>query len=327
MKNLALMTLILICTRSTVQAESVAIPPSPHVSQSPESDPLAKLAVVSEKYVGVPYKTGPLGEGKESKINNLPLWREDLFDCTTYLETVMAQTYAKNPEDMECLIKRIRYKDGQVSYRHRLHLPDSDWKVEQERNGILKDVTDDIVGGKTLTIIGASDRGAWLKGQSKGIVQADATDAEKLKIVADLKKPRRYWKDLAEYRKKEVQLKVAPVDALLTDQSLLDKIPSGTIFNVVRRSNDWVIRGKVHKVPTMISHQGILIRKNGELFVRHASIIKPTGDTGPSRVIEMPLKEYLLDARKNLVDPGTGQQNVMGLNLMALQPRPKELCN
>ena len=53
-------------------------------------DLLTRLTVISEYFKGRPYVLGNLGEGSQGKYDQEPLYRTDVFDCTTYVETVIA---------------------------------------------------------------------------------------------------------------------------------------------------------------------------------------------------------------------------------------------
>ena len=67
---------------------------------------------IGEKYLGTQYIRDPLGEQKLPDTD--PLVRFDAFDCTTFVETVLADG------DVEKLNK-IRYKDGEVDFLNRNH--------------------------------------------------------------------------------------------------------------------------------------------------------------------------------------------------------------
>ena len=71
-------------------------------------------------FLGARYINSPLGEGCAPDSD--PLIRFDAFDCTTFVETVMAKG------DIETL-NQIRYKDGQIGFLNRNHFIESDWLV------------------------------------------------------------------------------------------------------------------------------------------------------------------------------------------------------
>ncbi|MBO7066049.1 MAG: DUF1460 domain-containing protein [Alphaproteobacteria bacterium] len=107
-------------------------------------------ATIGEQYVGAKYVNNPLGEGCLPDAD--PLMRLDAFDCTTFVETALADT------DLNKLTK-IRYKDGVVDFVNRNHFVETDWLPNN--SDILTDVTRKY--GKTSTRDVRIDRANWLK--------------------------------------------------------------------------------------------------------------------------------------------------------------------
>ena len=73
---------------------------------------------VGEQYVGKPYINDPLGENIAPDSD--PLIRFDAFDCTTFVETVLADGDAEK-------LNKIRYKNGRVGFTNRNHFIESEW--------------------------------------------------------------------------------------------------------------------------------------------------------------------------------------------------------
>lgn len=71
-----------------------------------------------QSYLGAQYMNSPLGEGVLPDDD--PLMRLDAFDCTTFVETVLAGG------DKHRLMQ-IRYKNGEVGFATRNHFIESDW--------------------------------------------------------------------------------------------------------------------------------------------------------------------------------------------------------
>ncbi|MGD0915824.1 MAG: N-acetylmuramoyl-L-alanine amidase-like domain-containing protein, partial [Thermodesulfobacteriota bacterium] len=101
-------------------------------------------------FLGAPYMAGTLEAKKaEHLVVNL---RE--FDCFTFVENVVALVrHAKSPERsfeaFQTVLKKIRYRKGRLQgYCSRLHYF-SDWIHDNQKKGILKDVTTKI-GGRPL---------------------------------------------------------------------------------------------------------------------------------------------------------------------------------
>jgi hypothetical protein len=83
------------------------------------------------------------------------------FDCTTYLETVLALSLATNDlaekqtsalfdQAFRKYLTKLRYRDGRIDgYASRLHYF-SDWLRDNERKGLLSDVTHELPGSLTV---------------------------------------------------------------------------------------------------------------------------------------------------------------------------------
>ena len=73
---------------------------------------------IGAEYLGTKYVLNPLGEGKAPDTD--PLFRTDAFDCSTFVETVLADG------DLNKLNK-IRYKDEKIDFLNRNHFVETDW--------------------------------------------------------------------------------------------------------------------------------------------------------------------------------------------------------
>lgn len=104
---------------------------------------------IGQKYLGATYLDNPLGE--ELPPDTDPLIRTDAFDCTTFVETALADG------DIEKLTK-IRYKDGKVGFVNRNHFIETDWLINN--SDIVADVTPEYgdVATRTVTI----DKQNWM---------------------------------------------------------------------------------------------------------------------------------------------------------------------
>ena len=78
------------------------------------------------EYMGAKYMRDPLGEERAPDTD--PLIRTDAFDCTTFVETVMAGGDVNN-------LNQIRYKDGEIDFLNRNHFIESDW-LENNKNRV-----------------------------------------------------------------------------------------------------------------------------------------------------------------------------------------------
>ena len=112
-----------------------------------------RMKYVSARLLGLPYIANPL-IGSPNQPEEL-VTRMDGFDCTTYLQTVLALALAKNLDEFTDKLCKIRYIDGDVDYRKRLHYT-ADWAQYQTRRGLLVDLTlgeEMVVREKTLSFL------------------------------------------------------------------------------------------------------------------------------------------------------------------------------
>lgn len=105
---------------------------------------------IGADYLGVKYLNSPLGEEKLPDAD--PLIRFDAFDCTTFVETVVAGGKLKKLTD-------IRYKNGKVDFLSRNHFIESDWLKNNE--DLFQNVSSKY--GKTDVKTVVIDKQNWLK--------------------------------------------------------------------------------------------------------------------------------------------------------------------
>ncbi len=101
-------------------------------------------------FVGAKYAYSPLGEN--SGIDSDPLIRFDAFDCTTFVETVLANGNLEH-------LNKIRYKDGKIDFLSRNHFIETDWL--QNNKDIVENVSDKYASTAVRTVI--IDKQSWLK--------------------------------------------------------------------------------------------------------------------------------------------------------------------
>jgi hypothetical protein len=106
------------------------------------------IVEIGRLFINKPYKAGTLETpGKEKLIVNL-----SAFDCTTFVETVLALTRCAvagniSRHEFRKNLKSIRYCQGEINgYSSRLHYF-ADWLRDNEKRGFLIDVSK-ILGGK-----------------------------------------------------------------------------------------------------------------------------------------------------------------------------------
>ncbi|MFN0088389.1 MAG: N-acetylmuramoyl-L-alanine amidase-like domain-containing protein [Blastocatellia bacterium] len=97
-----------------------------------------RAKLLSARFLGAPYLVHPLiGSVEEPEQFVI---RFDGFDCVTYIETVLALAHARDAEDFTARLRAIRYEEGVIDWRKRLHYT-TDWAAWQIRQGLLKDMT------------------------------------------------------------------------------------------------------------------------------------------------------------------------------------------
>jgi hypothetical protein len=249
--------------------------------QNPMSRRLAKekgslaerIVVVSEPFLGAPYAVSPLGEGAGASEDPDPRMRFDAFDCTTFVETALALAMTDDLAQARSLLDLIRYEKGEATFLKRRHFPEAEWIPQLEKLGFLVDITRE-VGGTDVTV------------ESKLI---NATVWDKRRRPSHLELPVERIPDGT------FSLDVWDLDAARAGQK---KIPPGTLLNLVRVD--------FKTVPVRVSHQGIVIEKNGKQYLRHAA------DRMFHSVVDEKLDHFFLRMQKYKKWP------VRGVHLMRL---------
>lgn len=108
------------------------------------------INTVGQSFVGTKYMNSPLGEGIAPDAD--PLIRFDAFDCTTFVETVLA-----NGEEKK--LNKIRYQDGKIDFLNRNHFIESDWLVNN--SDIVHNVSNKFAQTKVRTV--TIDKQNWFK--------------------------------------------------------------------------------------------------------------------------------------------------------------------
>jgi len=113
-----------------------------HKGKTSPKSPGDLVLTIGKFFIRTPYLAGTLEMGgTESLVVNL---RE--FDCVTFVENVVAITYLlrsreRSFESFQRLLQKIRYRRGRLQgYSSRLHYF-SEWIHDNQKKGILKDVT------------------------------------------------------------------------------------------------------------------------------------------------------------------------------------------
>lgn len=215
------------------------------------------ISEIGKSFLGTAYVEKSLELPGEEKlvINLLGL------DCTTYLESVigLVQTIREQNfsfEGFEQKLEQLRYLNGKNSgYSSRLHYF-SDWIFENQRKGLLKDITKEI-GGETYP-----NQPSFMSENPRFYPQlADLAQVEQIKERESLIKNRPYFfipKEKIETL--ENQIETGDLIAITTPLKNLD-----------------------------IVHVGFAVRQNGRIHLMHASSVSRKVE-----ISTLPLSEYLL---------------------------------
>ena len=206
------------------------------VAQARGLDLPTRLRVVTEPFLGAPYRLSPLGEGRG--VDADPLLRFDAFDCTTFVETAMALALADDLDHARRVLDVVRYRDGKIDFLARRHFPEAEWIPELIRLGYLEDITRAVGGQQVKVEEKRLDARTWHRARHQG-----------MPALPDERIPAGTFR-----------LDVWP---LADARAGAGKIPPGTILHLVRVDYP--------SVPVRVSHQGIVVEKGGQRFLRHAA--------------------------------------------------------
>lgn len=211
-----------------------------------------RLVDVSAPFVGAPYVVSPLGEGKGQDPD--PRIRFDAFDCTTFVETVLALAFSSDIAGAENRLDRIRYQEEPFDFIRRRHFPEAEWIPELIQAGYFEDITQNV-------------------GRTNVSLESKYLD---IKVWDRRRKPRHF--ELPESRIPEGTY---ALPSWKLEQALkhYQRIPPGVVLNVVRVN--------FQSVPVRVSHQGLVIKKGKTLYLRHAA------DRMYHSVVDEPLKSFL----------------------------------
>ena len=230
---------------------------------------------LSALFVGVPYGDYPLGEG--SGVEPQPRWRVDKVDCQTFVETVLAMANAKSLDRARAVLDDIRYAGDppKVSFSTRNHFTEAQWLPSNFTKGYLREETRTVEPRAASTAL-MLRRAQWEK-------------VPGLRRLSLAKVPQGEF----------------PIHYLTLDQAKkrAGSIEPGSVLLVVRQNDP--------KRVVRVSHMGFVVRKDGQLYVRHASI----GEE--HRVIDLELVQFLDKQREYKKWPVQGVALVVPLDAQA----------
>lgn len=211
-----------------------------------------RLKSISKRFVGRPYLRSPLGEGWG--IDEDPTIRFDAFDCTTYVETVLALAISLSPSSQLNNLNRIRYVGGRVEYQARRHLPEFQWLPGLIESEIINDITTDVGQMETAYVHKSISPKIW-RSQTRPIVKHFDADF---------------------IPSKTIELPYIPLDNVL---NTLYRVKELAVLSIVRENRA--------DMPIVITHQALLVPTSGGYRVRHAR------SHLVNKVVDEPIEDFI----------------------------------
>jgi hypothetical protein len=216
---------------------------------------------VGNDFMGTPYVGNTLDRTfDEDLVVNL-----HELDCTTFVENCLAiaRTIKSGKPTFESFIselEKIRYRNGQADgYVSRLHYF-GEWILNNSEKGIIEDVSSKIGGIKCPVVLN------FMSTHPESYPQLKANPT----LVTQIR---------------QIEIKVSEHPFFF--------IPKGKIESHENEIQDGDIVALVTKIPGMdVSHVGVLFKKNGRVYLLHASL--SGGKVGTTNV---PLSDYLKDSK------------------------------
>ncbi len=253
-----------------------------------------RIDYVSHYFLGKPYITNPQGEGPEGEFDQAPLYRFDGFDCVTYVNTVLALSLSQSASEFQSNLLTINYYDATPTFENRFHFMSLDWNPQNQKNKIVRDITENFrdENQKPIAVFaeGEIDKPNWFLKKAEHETPERAAQLE------------RYAK---QFKKTIARMPYLPLTQLFDvnknpNEFIFNQIPHASIIEIVRPN--WNLKEKIG-TNLHVSHLGIAIRKNNQLYFRHAS-------SEQKCVVEVLLSDYLKNCLKSETVRGVCVQSV-----------------
>lgn len=257
-----------------------------------------RIVQLSAALLNKPYQEEPLGEGQAGQFNQEPLYRFDVFDCETYVNTVWALALANDLTDFKTKMQNINYTTGKISFATRAHFPDADLIPNNENNGYLKEITKKVAGAAMNTSIAHLfiDRKDWYQK-----LTLDRIKIANLNATQKLAKLNTLHAMAFQTKNSESTITYIPNTKLFNPQSkyllswwnhkknlrpnwaIFNKVPNGTVIFFIEHNPR--VKNQIG-TEVNISHMGFVVWKNNVPYLRAASSLK-------RQTIDLPLIDYL----------------------------------
>ncbi|MCL9685280.1 N-acetylmuramoyl-L-alanine amidase-like domain-containing protein [Legionella maioricensis] len=271
----------------------------------PNTSMAERIDWISNHFSGTVYELGSLGEGPNARYDQFPLYRVDAFDCDTYVNTVLSLALANSVESFKQCLKYTRYKNGKRAYINRNHFTSIDWNRNNQRRGVLKDITLSIKDQNNQSVAlfaeALIDKPGWYAHKTLATIRLQNDNKMKQQeLLNELKTKGRHLETTPS------KLPYIPLTALFTKDNkpntyLFSQIPHGAIIEIVRPN--WDLRELIG-TSLDISHLGFAIRIKDQLYFRQAS-------SQQGKVIDVLLIDYLKEAQSSPTIKGINVQVVL----------------
>lgn len=266
-----------------------------------------RIRIASSEFLDKPYVLGSLGEGQQGEFDQHPLYRDDAFDCETFVTTVLALSHSHSFAEFKIKMNQIRYQDGQVSYVKRNHFTSTDYNMNALHLGLIHDISDQIHNhsGESISLIAETthNKPRWYEHKKLSDLWFNRPLSTEQKAVrlAELHK-------LAQHVKPEKAVQTyIPISALFDENErpindIWAQFPEVALIEIVRPQ--WHIADKIG-TDILVSHMGLLIRRDGQYTFREAS-------QNLGKVVDISLQDYL----KGYLHHPT----IKGISIFTIQP-------
>lgn len=269
-------------------------------------DKQERLVIASALYLGKPYVLFPNGEGSAGRFDKNPLYRTDVFDCLTYVTTVIALAESEHFSDFQTIIRALNYENGYVDFLTRNHFVSVDYNQHNQHNqqaGYLKDITNLLKDAKGVSVSVTQDtvidKPAWIAELSPARIHLFEYPGD----IAARDLLNQLHAQSGHLHEVKGHLDYIPLSALFTPQgearlSLFNQIPSGAIIEIIKPNTPESFSTHLY-----VSHLGFAVRTSQGLQFREASSVA-------DKVIDISLIAYL---RSYFLDG-----SALGINLEAI---------
>lgn len=222
------------------------------------STPSERCGYIARKFIGRPYVASTLEQSPELVTVNI-----DEFDCTTFVETVLAMAYTIGEgrtswRDFVYNLERLRYRGGELGgYSSRLHYV-CDWVIDNTHRGNITDATR--LFPKVNHIVRTID--FMSSNRDKYPALADSAEYARIKNV-----------EIGYRSHKFPYIKTIDLGSKETKACFIDGDAVALVSSL--KNID-------------VTHMGFVVIENGEPYLLHAS-----SSDGKVEISERPLQDYM----------------------------------